>query len=106
MNSASSVEEEMKASNEVTKALGKLFALAESYPELKANQNFLDLQSKLNEIEEKIRFARQFYNDSVLTYKNKIEMFPSNIVSNMFGFKQEAFFEANEEERKNVQVKF
>ena len=106
MNSASSVEEEMKASNEVTKALGKLFALAESYPELKANQNFLDLQSKLNEIEEKIRFARQFYNDSVLTYKNKIEMFPSNIVANMFGFKQEAFFEANEEERKNVQVKF
>ena len=106
MASANTPEEEMKASGEVTKALGKLFALAESYPELKANENFLDLQNKLNEVEEKIRYARQFYNDSVLTYKNKIEMFPSNIVANMFGFKPEAFFEATEEERKNVQVKF
>ena len=64
------------------------------------------MQNKLNEIEEKIRYARQFYNDSVLTYKNKIEMFPSNIVAGMFNFKPEAFFEATEEERKNVQVKF
>ena len=106
MASANTPEEEMKASGEVTKALGKLFALAESYPELKANENFMDLQNKLNEVEEKIRYARQFYNDSVLTYKNKLEMFPSNIVANMFGFKPEAFFEATEEERKNVQVKF
>ena len=106
MASANTPEEEMKASGEVTKALGKLFALAESYPELKANENFLNLQSKLNEVEEKIRYARQFYNDSVLTYKNKLEMFPSNIVANMFGFKPEAFFEATKEERKNVQVKF
>lgn len=106
MASASTKEDEIKASGAVTEALGKLFALAESYPELKANTNFLDLQSKLNEVEEKIRFSRQFYNDSVLTYKNKLEMFPSNIVAGMFGFKPEAFFEANEEERKNVQVKF
>lgn len=106
MASANTPEEEMKASGEVTKALGKLFALAESYPELKANENFMDLQNKLNEVEEKIRYARQFYNDSVLTYKNELEMFPSNIVANMFGFKPEAFFEATEEERKNVQVKF
>ena len=106
MASANTPEEEMKASGAVTEALGKLFALAESYPELKANTNFLDLQNKLNEIEEKIRFSRQFYNDSVLTYKNKLEMFPSNVVANMFGFKPEAFFEASEEERKNVQVKF
>ena len=104
--SASNKEDEMKASGEVTEALGRLFALAESYPELKANENFLNLQNKLNEIEEKIRFARQFYNDSVLTYKNKIEMFPSNIVAGMFNFKPEAFFEATEEERQNVQVKF
>ncbi len=103
---ATSVEEEMKAAGEVTQALGRLFAIAESYPDLKANTNFLDLQSKLNEVEEKIRFARQFYNDTVLNYKNKLEMFPSNIVANMFGFKPEAFFEATEEERKNVQVKF
>lgn len=106
MASANTPEEEMKASGEITQALGKLFALAESYPELKANENFLDLQNKLNEVEEKIRYARQFYNDSVLTYKNKIEMFPSNIVAGMFGFKPEAFFESTEEERKNVEVKF
>lgn len=104
--SATTPEEEMKAAGEVTQALGKLFALAESYPELKANENFLDLQNKLNEVEEKIRFARQFYNDSVLTYKNRLEMFPSNIIANMFGFKSEAFFEANEEERKTPEVKF
>ena len=106
MASASTKEDEMKASGAVTEALGKLFALAESYPDLKANQNFSELQNSLNEIEEKIRFARQFYNDTVLTYQNKIEMFPSNIVASMFGFKPEAFFEATEEERKNVSVKF
>lgn len=103
---AKTSEEEMKASGEVTEALGRLFALAENYPDLKANQNFMDLQNKLNEIEEKIRFARQFYNDTVLTYQNKLEMFPSNIVANMFGFKPYTFFEATEEERKNVNVKF
>lgn len=104
--SATTSEEEMKAAGEVTQALGRLFALAESYPDLKANQNFMDLQANLKEIEEKIRFARQFYNDTVLSYQNKIEMFPSNIVANMFGFKKEAFFEATDEERKNVEVKF
>ena len=67
MASASTKEDEMKASGAVTEALGKLFALAESYPDLKANQNFIELQNSLNEIEEKIRFARQFYNDTVLT---------------------------------------
>lgn len=104
--SATTSEEEMKAAGEVTQALSRLFALAESYPDLKANQNFMDLQANLKEIEEKIRFARQFYNDTVLSYQNKIEMFPSNIVANLFGFKPEAFFEASEEERKNVEVKF
>lgn len=104
--SATTSEDEIKASNEVSQALGRLFALAENYPDLKANQNFMDLQGNLKEIEEKIRFSRQFYNDSVLTYKNKIEMFPSNIVAKIFGFKPYAFFEATDEERKNVQVKF
>lgn len=104
--SATTKEDEINASGEVTQALSRLFALTESYPELKANENFINLQNKLNEVEEKIRFARQFYNDTVLTYRNKLEMFPSNIVANMFGFKPEAFFEATEEERKNVQVKF
>lgn len=104
--SATTNKEEMKAAGEVSQALGRLFALAESYPDLKANQNFMDLQANLKEIEEKIRFARQFYNDTVLSYQNKIEMFPSNIVANIFGFKPETFFEATEEERKNVQIKF
>lgn len=98
--------EEIEAEKDVSNALGRLFALAESYPDLKANTNFVDLQDKLNELEERIRFARQFYNDTVLTYKNKLEVFPSNIVANMFGFKPAPFFEATEAERKNVKVQF
>ena len=104
--SATTPEDEMKASGEVTQALSRLFALAESYPELKANENFMDLQNNLKDIEEKIRFARQFYNDMVMTYQNKLEMFPSNIVAGMFKFEKATFFEATEEERKNVEVKF
>ena len=104
--SASTSEEEMKASGEITQALNKLFALSESYPELKANENFMSLQNDLRDVEEKISYARQFYNDNVMVYKNKIEMFPSNIVAGIFGFKQEPFFEASEYERKNVEVKF
>ncbi|MEE0699873.1 MAG: LemA family protein [Bacilli bacterium] len=104
--SANTKEEEMKAAGEVTQALGRLFALSESYPDLKANTNFLDLQANLKETEDKISFARQFYNDSVLTYKNKLEMFPSNIVAGIFNFKPEEFFEASEEEKKAPEVKF
>lgn len=104
--SAKSPEDEMKASKEVTSALNKLFALAEAYPDLKANENFTSLQSTLSETEDKISYARQFYNDNVMNYKNKIEMFPSNIVAGIFNFKPEPFFEATEEERKNVEVKF
>ncbi len=104
--SANSQEAEMKAAGELTQALGRLFAIAENYPDLKANTNFLDLQKNLKDIEDQIGFARQFYNDSVLTYKNKLEMFPSNIVAKMFGFKPENFFEATEEEKKTPQVKF
>ena len=104
--SATTTAEEMESANAVTSALGRLFALAEAYPDLKANTNFLDLQANLKETEDKISYARQFYNDSVLEYKNKIEMFPSNIVANMFGFKPEPFFEATEEERKVPEVNF
>ena len=103
---ADSMDDKVKASSEMTKAVSKLFALAESYPELKANENFLDLQNQLKEIEDKISYARQFYNDSVLMYNNKIEMFPSNVVASMFHFTKESFFEATEEEKKNVEVKF
>ena len=103
---ASTPEEEMEANNQITTALNRLFALSESYPELKANENFKDLQNNLKETEDKIAYSRQFYNDSVLKYNNKRQMFPSNIVASIFGFKAEKFFEANETERENVKVEF
>ncbi|MBE6157047.1 MAG: LemA family protein [Firmicutes bacterium] len=104
--SADNLGEQLKADGELTNAISKLFALTESYPDLKANQNFNNLQSELSEIEQKIVYARQFYNDSVLKLNNKIEMFPSNIIAGMFNFKKREFFEASKEERENVKVKF
>ena len=98
--------EKMAASKEMSQGVMNIMALAESYPDLKANTNFVDLQNQLKEVEDKISYARQFYNDSVLMYNNKIEMFPSNLVASIFGFKRESFFEADEKERENVKVKF
>ena len=103
---ADTLEGEVKADTELTKAVTKLFALAEAYPELKANENFNQLQDELSETEDKVASARQFYSDSVLMYNNKIQMFPSNIVAKLFGFIEEIFFEATEEEKENVKVKF
>ena len=90
----------------MNKVVTKLFALAESYPELKADTSFRELQTTLTETEDKISYARQFYNDVVMKYNNKVEIFPSNIVAGMFGFKTSAYFNATEEERENVKVKF
>lgn len=104
--SATNATEEMQANNELTGALTKLFALVESYPELKANTNFMDLQANLKDTEDKISFARQFYNDTVLKYKNKLEVFPSNLVAGIFGFKPEPFFEASATERETPKVQF
>ena len=104
--SATTPEAQMKADGELEKAISKLFALTESYPDLKANTNFQHLQQELTETESKIASARQFYNDTVLLYNNKVEMVPSNIIASIFKFKKETFFEANEAERENVQVKF
>jgi LemA protein len=104
--SAKTPEAEMKAAGEMTQALGRIFALAEAYPDLKANQNFLELQTELGGTEEKIAYARQFYNDSALTYKNKREMFPSNIIAGMFNFEAKPFFEVEEKDREAVKVKF
>lgn len=103
---APSKDEEMKASGELSNALGRLFAVAESYPDLKANTNFMDLQNNLKDTEDKISYARQFYNDAVLKYQNKIEMFPTSIVASMFGFKPEKFFEATNEEKETPKVDF
>ena len=104
--SASLPEEQMKADGELTKAISKLFALTESYPDLKANQNFQELQEELQQTEDKIAMSRQFYNDIVMQYNNKVETVPSNIIASIFKFTKEAFFQALEEERENVKVKF
>lgn len=98
--------EKIEASNEMSRGVMNIMALAENYPDLKANTNFVDLQNQLKDVEDKISYARQFYNDSVLMYNNKIEMFPSNLIASIFKFTKEAFFEAEEKERENVKVKF
>ena len=86
----------------LTAALSRLLAVAENYPDLKANQNFLALQEELTSTENKISFSRQYYNDSVLKFNNKIQMFPSNIVAGMFGFKVGEFFEVTEAEQREA----
>lgn len=104
--SATTPEEEMAASGDLNKALSRLMVLTESYPELKANENFLSLQADLKDCEEKIAYARQFYNDTVLSYMNKVEMFPSNVVASMFGFKEMKYFEISEGEKEAPKVSF
>jgi LemA protein len=95
-----------EANNQLTQTLRSLFAVAEQYPDLKANQNFLDLQRELADTEDKIAYARQFYNTNVLSYNAKIETFPSVILANMFGFRPAEFFEAEEQAREDVKVSF
>jgi LemA protein len=87
------VGEQARAEGGLSGALSKLFAVAENYPDLKANQNFLALQEELTSTENKISFARQFYNDSVMKLNNKVQMFPSNIIAGVSGFKTGEFFE-------------
>jgi LemA protein len=90
----------------LTQALGRLFALAEAYPDLKANQNFLALQSELANTEDKIAYARQFYNSAVQTLNAAVQSIPTNIVAGMGGFRPEPFFEAVGDERQDVSVRF
>ena len=107
VNISDSVAEQAQKENMLSQTLRSLFAVAESYPDLKANQNFLALQEELASTENKIGFARQFYNDSVMNFNNKIEMFPSNIIAGMFAFKAGEFFEVEDEaERAVPEVKF
>jgi LemA protein len=102
-----SVEDRAKVENALSQTLRSLFAVAEAYPDLKANQNFLALQEEIASTENKIGFARQYYNDAVLRLNNRIQMFPSNIIAGMFNFQQEKFFEAEAPEDRQVpQVKF
>jgi LemA protein len=103
---AKGVKEQGDANNMLTGALKSLFAVAENYPDLKANQNFMMLQEELSGTESKIAYARQFYNDTVLKYDNMRERFPSNIIAAMFGFKEREYFAAEEGAREPVKVKF
>jgi LemA protein len=104
---AGGLPERMAAEGGLTQALGRLFAVSEGYPDLKASTNFLALQEELSTTENKISFARQFYNETVMRMNNKVQMFPSNIVAGMFNFEQETFFEVTEEaEREAPKVDF
>jgi len=105
--SAKSVGDRAEAENVLTGALKSLFAVAEAYPELKANQEFMRLQEELASTENKVAFSRQFYNDSVMTYNTHIEVFPTNFIATMFNFGRREFFEVKaEDERAAPQVKF
>ncbi|KAF5062701.1 LemA family protein [Methanobacterium aggregans] len=103
---AKTVAENQEANNQLTGALKTLFAVAENYPELKANENFRDLQAQLSQTEDKIAYSRQFYNDTVLMYNNKCQMFPSNILASAFNFKEAEFFEVAESETTTPKVEF
>jgi LemA protein len=103
---AQGVAAQAQAENQITGALKSLFAVAEAYPDLKANQNFLNLQEELSGTEGRIAYARQFYNDSVLQLNTKVQSFPSNILANMFGFREHEYFEADDTSRGPVSVQF
>ena len=103
---AQGVEEREQAENALSGTLKSLFAVAENYPDLKANQNFLELQRELSDTENKIQAARRFYNGNVRDLNIKIEKFPNNVVAGMFGFKKKNFFEVEEGEKAPVNVEF
>lgn len=104
---ATTADEKMKLDNELSSSLKSIMAVAESYPDLKANQNFISLQGELTDTENKISYSRQFYNDSVTRYNTKIQTVPSNIIAGIFGFKAQELYKIDTEEaRKSVKVDF
>lgn len=103
---ASNHKDAMEANNQLTGALKSLFAVAEAYPDLKAQEGFIKLQEELSDTESKIAYSRQFYNSVVRDFNSKLVMFPSNVVAKILGLKQEEFFEAQEGERESVKVSF
>ncbi len=104
---AKTIDEKAKLDNELSNTLKTIMAVAENYPDLKANQNFSELQTELTNTENKISYSRQFYNDTVTRYNTKLEVFPSNLIASMFHFSAESLFEVdNQEARKNVKVDF
>ena len=103
---AKTIKGKAKATNQIEGALKTLFAVAEAYPKLRANENFMMLQEELAGTESKIAYARQFYNDTVMSFNNSVQRFPSNLIANMFNFKEYDFFEIEEAAKKAVKVKF
>lgn len=104
---ATTADEKMKLDNELSSSLKSIMAVAESYPDLKANQNFISLQGELTDTENKISYSRQFYNDIVARYNTKIQTVPSNIIAGIFGFKAQELYKIDTEEaRKSVKVDF
>ncbi len=103
---AGSVKEKADANNALTGTLKTLFAVAEAYPELKAQASFQELQTELSDTEDKIAYARQFYNTNVLDYNTKIQVFPAVVIAGMMGFQAEQFFEAEAGAREAVKVAF
>jgi len=104
--SATNVADKMAMEGQLDKALTKIFAVAEAYPELKADKNFADLQANLKDLETDIQKSRRFYNGTVRDFNTKLEVFPNNLFISIFGFKAFPFFEASEEEKENVKIKF
>ena len=98
--------QQAEAENVLSGALKSLFAVAEAYPDLKANQNFLSLQEELTSTEDRVAYARQFYNDSVLSYNNKLQTFPRNVIAGMFNFEKREYFEGEPEATGPVRVEF
>ncbi len=101
-----SMEDKANANNQITQALKSIFAVAESYPQLKANENFKHLQEELSGTESKIAYSRQFYNDSVMQYNEALQVFPKNFFARLFRFQPKEFFEAGKAEREPVKVSF
>ncbi len=103
---ATTAGEKIAADNQLTSTLKSLFAVAENYPDLKANENFLKMQDDLRGTEDKVAFSRQFYNDAVTMYNNKLQMFPSNIIASLFNFKEEELFKTEEAAKAAPKVQF
>jgi len=103
---ADTPEKMSKANDALSGALKSLFAVAENYPQLKANENFLQLQNELSDTEDKVAYARQFYNSTVMDYNVKVKVFPNSILAGLFGFQEKPFFQTEEAERKPVKVQF
>ena len=97
-------EEKIKTNEKLSSGISEIMALAEAYPDLKANENFKDLSNQLTKVEDEIANSRKYYNGVVRMYNNKVEMFPSNVFAGLFGYKSKAMFEVSSNERENVKV--